>query len=684
MVGWDKLKCTHCFCQTTILPYGSPSQQAAFKMIPSQSLLLHFTCKMKQLTLRILSHRFGLFALMVSFLLIVSLSVRIALLIKSSGNIDFTFLNVAGIFGIGLFFDLVNASYFIIPFVVYVWLIPDRIFVKRWHKTLTYFIFFLFTAAILFDAVSEWFFWDEFSARFNFIAVDYLVYTTEVVGNIRQSYPIEWIVAIILIVSLAVVYLLRPYIDLSSSHSFRFKRKTPFAVGLLLLPIIFYFSVNNKLHRFSANAFVNELSGNGLYELFAAYLNNELDYEQFYSKVDNAQASKLIRQLVKTPESEFVNSDPFSIERKITGKGEEKKMNVVLISVESFSADFMKMFGNTENITPYLDSLAQHSLVFTKLYATGTRTVRGLEALSLCVPPTPGQSIVRRPNNENLFTLGKVFDEKGYESKYIYGGYGYFDNMNGFFSANNYTVVDRNALAEEDIDYENIWGVADENLFTLAMREIDRTINSGKPIFAQVMTTSNHRPFTYPDGRIDIPSHTGRAGAVKYTDYSINKFLREARSKPWFDSTVFVIVADHCASSAGKTELPVNNYHIPMMIYSPALIAPAKMERLMSQIDAGPTLLGLLNFSYTSKFFGYDIYKLEPGRERIFISTYQSLGYIHNNKMVQLDPQQKVNTYNLNFSDASRVKIENDRAEIDDAIAWYQCASYAFKNGLMK
>ena len=639
---------------------------------------------MKSIIQKTLTHRFGIAALMTGLVLVISLLTRIVLLIKSFSEVDFTLLNVIGIFLLGFFYDLVNASYFIIPLLLYLWLMPNKLFRKNWHRFILYGIFFLFTFGLLFNGVSEFFFWDEFNSRFNFIAVDYLVYTTEVIGNIRQSYPIELIIVVLLLLAGAIVYFVRPIIKLAATHSIRFKKRTVWALCILLIPVVSFFTINNKLHRFSSNAFVNELSGNGLYELFAAYLNNELDYEQFYSKIDNAEAFKHIRELVKTQESEFVSSDPFSIERKITNAGTEKKLNVVLISVESFSADFMQMYGNTENITPYLDSLAQHSLVFTNLYATGTRTVRGLEALSLCVPPTPGQSIVRRPNNENLFTLGKVFNAKGYESKYIYGGYGYFDNMNGYFSTNNYTVVDRSALKPEEIDYENIWGVADENLFTLALREIDKTVGTGKPVFAQVMTVSNHRPYTYPDGRIDIPSHTGREGAVKYTDYSINKFLKEARNKLWFDSTVFVIVADHCASSAGKTELPVNKYHIPMMIYSPANITPAKMERLMSQIDMGPTLLGLLNFSYTSKFYGYDIYQLEPGRERIFISTYQNLGFIHNGKMVQLDPQRKVNTYTPNFEDGSLTKVENDQATIDEAIAWYQAASYAFKNGLMK
>ena len=639
---------------------------------------------MKPIIQKTLTHRFGIAALMTSLVLVISLLTRIVLLIKSFSGVDFTLLNVIGIFLLGFFYDLINAGYFIIPLMLYLWLVPDKLFRKNWHRFLLYGIFFFFTFGLLFNAVSEFFFWDEFNSRFNFIAVDYLVYTTEVIGNIQQSYPIELIIVFIFLLTGVIIYFLRPYLKLSLAHSIRFKKRTAWALSILLIPVISFFTINNKLHRFSSNAFVNELSGNGLYELFAAYLNNELDYEQFYSKIDNTKAFKRIRELIKTPESEFVSSDPQSIERKITNTGGERKLNVILISVESFSADFMQMFGNTENITPYLDSLAQHSLVFTNLYATGTRTVRGLEALSLCVPPTPGQSIVRRPKNENLFSLGKVFTEKGYESKYIYGGYGYFDNMNGFFSANHYTVVDRSSLKPEEIDYENIWGVADENLFTLALREIDKTVSTGKPVFAQVMTVSNHRPYTYPDGRIDIPSHTGREGAVKYTDYSINKFLKEARNKLWFDSTVFVIVADHCASSAGKTELPVNKYHIPMMIYSPANIAPAKMERLMSQIDMGPTLLGLLNFSYTSKFYGYDIYKLEPGRERIFISTYQNLGFIQNGMMVQLDPQQKVNTYTPNFTDGSLIKIENDPTATNDAIAWYQTASYAFKNGLMK
>lgn len=153
------------------------------------------------------------------------------------------------------------------------------------------------------------------------------------------------------------------------------------------------------------------------------------------------------------------------------------------------------------------------------------------------------------------------------------------------------------------------------------------------------MTTSNHRPFTYPDGKIDIPSHTGRHGGVKYADYALGSFIDEAQKQPWFRDTIFVIVADHCAGSAGKTELPVKKYEIPLLIYAPSHIQPQRIDAMASQIDIAPTVLGLLNFSYTTKFFGKDVLKMDADDERAFITTYQKLGFIKDNKLVILGPK---------------------------------------------
>ncbi|MGC3947042.1 MAG: LTA synthase family protein [Chryseolinea sp.] len=631
---------------------------------------------------RIRPGRFGLWILLVTILVVASTITRAALLTKSFSDVDLTLPHTAAIFSVGFLYDLVNAVYFSLPFVLYLWLMPRRLFTKAGHKYALHSWFAVMTFMIVFNGVAEWLFWDEFHVRFNFIAVDYLVYTTEVIGNITQSYPLGWIIGAIVLLTAIICWIISSWIEASSVDNTSLSTRSAYTALYGFAFILTLFAVRSEYHHFSDNAYVNELAGNGLYDLFAAYRNNEISYDRFYAGIEDDSAFGRLRKSVKTREAQYVGSDAHSIVRKVVNEGEEKRLNVVLISVESFSADFMKTFGNEEGITPFLDSLAQESLLFTNLYATGTRTVRGLEALSLCVPPTPGQSIVRRPGNEDLFSIGKVFRDKGYATEYIYGGYSYFDNMGYFFSHNGYNVVDRSALNNDQIDYENIWGVADENLLDLALRELDQKAEAG-PVFAHVMTTSNHRPFTYPEGRIDIPSHTNRSGAVKYTDYAIGRFIKAARKHDWFRNTIFVIVADHCASSAGKTELPVSKYHIPMLIYSPGNIEPGVMNRLMSQIDIGPTLLGILNFSYTSNFYGYDIFKLEPGRERAFISTYQSLGYLRDGKLAILSPQKKVESFRLSDK-LDPIESIHDRELEKEAISWYQSASYSFRHGLMR
>ncbi len=371
------------------------------------------------------------------------------------------------------------------------------------------------------------------------------------------------------------------------------------------------------------------------------------------------------------------------IEREVAGKGPERRLNVVLVSVESLSAEFMAAFGNRQGITPNLDRLAKESLFFTRVYATGTRTVRGLEALSLSMPPTPGYSVVKRPNNENLLTVGEVFNAKGYESLYVYGGYGYFDNMNYFFSNNGYTVVDRTAIPASAIHHENIWGVADEDLFTLALAEADRRHAAGRPFFAHVMTTSNHRPYTYPEGRIDIPSGTGREGAVKYTDWAIGDFLARAREKPWFADTVFVIVADHGASARGKTDLPVDRFHIPLLVHSPRHVAPREVGFIASQIDVGPTLLALLDFSYRSRFFGHDILEEGEKHQRALLANYQTVGYLEDGMLVELRPKSVVRV--TDATTGAELPVSGRAKElVDEAVGYYQSASQAFRSGALR
>ena len=422
-------------------------------------------------------------------------------------------------------------------------------------------------------ALSEWVFWDEFGSRFNFIAVDYLVYTHEVIGNIWESYPVGRLLAVLALPAVLAVWLSRRAISRGLTAPTTWRSRWMTAALLLAVPLLVFRFVSTEQKDRSDNTQANELAGNGIYEFFAANRNNELDYERFYTTLPQAEAFATVRSLLADSGASVAGETPLRLARHVVAGARPEKLNVVLVSVESLGSEFIGELGNTEQITPELDRLSRESLFFTNVYATGNRTVRGLEALSLSIPPTPGQSILKRPKNEEMFSLGAVLEDEGYDCKFVYGGYGYFDNMGYFFAHNDYAVVDRTALDKADIHYENIWGVADEDLFTLSLREADKSAADGKPFFLHVMTTSNHRPYTYPEGRIDIPSGSGRQGAVKYTDYAIGKFLREARTKPWFDNTVFVIVADHGASARGTTDIPVERYRIPLWIYSPKHVA---------------------------------------------------------------------------------------------------------------
>ena len=645
----------------------------------------------------------------------------------------------AGSFVVGILYDISVAFFAIVPFVVYVWLQNDLVYRKKIipliiavfsiviglliftniipkefnalvFKIFLYYIIFRFvlyllmafvSAAlrakirivllnimllitlmiIIFNAVSEWFFWEEFSTRYNFIAVDYLIYTNEVIGNIKESYPIYLIVTILLIIVFALLFTIRKIILRWAYICESIQQRTWKALLLLVLPVIFYFTVQEKWHHFSKNEFANELAANGIYQFGVAFKNNDLDFYKFYKTIPDSEAFKTVRDQLSGSNSNFTTNDPYNIERKIISGKAEKKLNVVLISVESLSASFMQHFGSTENITPYLDSLSEKSMLFTNLYASGTRTVRGLEALTLSLPPVPGQSIIKRPDNANMFTIGSVFKSKGYVTQFIYGGYSYFDNMQAFFSSNGYEVIDRTAIKPADIHYQNIWGVADEDEFTLALNTIDKNYQQQKLFFTHIMTVSNHRPFTYPDGRIDIAAATqSRSGAVKYTDYCINKFLKEASLKPWFDSTIFVIVADHCAGSAGSVQLPVTGYHIPLLIFSPKNILPVQVNDLTAQIDIAPTVLGLLEFSYNSKFFGQDIFKTSTLERRAFISTYQGLGFIQKDQLIIQSPVRKVNQYKPDFKTGTASIINTNDSLVKIATSFYQAAAWLIKN----
>lgn len=641
------------------------------------------------------NNTYRLLAYFAGMLLGLSLLMRISLLFISFRSADITLPAVLRIYGTGCLFDVGVTVFFLLPYAVYLTCLPSRWSGSILNKIITYAGFFTATLILMFSFFAELTFWLEFESRFNFIAVDYLVYTYEVVQNINESYPLPILIGGMLAVTGIITW---AFSALGVFHA-TFQGNTPFLRrlgilgGMLGVGTLYVLFAGNSLAEKGKNRYQDELAKAGIYSFFSAFRNNELNYAHFYPLIGNQEAFTLARGSLREGNSTFLRND-WSIRRHIRGDGQERRPNVILITIESLSADFLARFGNTAHLTPVLDSLAREQLVFDNMYATGTRTVRGMEALSLAIPPTPGSSIVRRPGNGNLSTVGGIFRSKGYVTGFLYGGDGYFDNMNQFFGSNGYNITDkgrnmtlgdnfaasRNTIPDSLIHFRNAWGICDEDLYAAVLRDAGQHFREGKPFFDFVMTTSNHRPFTYPEGKVSYPSGSGREGAVQYTDYAIGKFLASAKEQPWYKNTVIIFVADHCASSAGKNEIDIAKYHIPAIVCNLPGAPHDSIPQLCSQIDLFPTLFGLLHWDYDSNLYGKDV--RSPGYQgRAFLGTYQKLAYLKNDCLVILSPQQRLETFRYSFSENTQQQIPPIGGISKEAIAYYQTAYYLFKQG---
>lgn len=594
----------------------------------------------------------------------------------------------------GLLKGLINdvgTLFFVLLLPAILLLLPKDSFMKKRVGTIyTAVIFLIFSLTFIFNAFAEFFFWDEFGSRFNFIAVDYLIYTTELVQNIVESYPLFWLLAAVFILSIAATYLMlnilrripkykAPYTEYPQDKKTFGKRLT--LLGSLYLAAFLMFTFFSPLLG-SQSRFWNEYAKNGVYELFSAYLNNQLDYRAFYKTMQPSQAFSLMQAEVRDASPALEPSSGHNLIRMVDSQPPETRPNVIIVIMESMGSKWLGEY------TPNLQSLAASGLSFSNMMSTGTRTVRGLEAVMLSIPPTPGNSIVRRPDNDNLFNLGTVFRQNDYDLSFIYGGVGFFDNMNAFFEVNHYSVTDKLDFDAANKTFSNAWGQCDEDLYAQSLTQADKSHAAGK-LFQQVLlTTSNHRPFTYPEGKVSLEPGSGRRGAIQYSDYAIGEFMRQARTKPWFDNTVFVFVGDHPSSIAGRTEVPADAYGIVCIMYGPKFFQPETIDTLCSQIDVAPTLLTGLGWGYRSQFFGTDVRTLPKEDGRAWISTYQLLGYRTNDRLVVLKPGEQVEVSAINplFPELAPggAGRPSDELLVGKAIASYQCAYDLFVSRNLK
>lgn len=525
---------------------------------------------------------------------------------------------------------------------------------------------------VIFLGISEWYFFVEFESRFNTVAIDYLIYPHEVFTNLRESYPLPWIGLGCLAGGLSLSSLLFLKAPPPPWHSTPSLARWGVATAWASMAGLGIFHDQRQPVRPNRQRVVSELSANGWTSALKAAWSRNLSYPDFYPVLDRTEAFRRVRSLLRedgvefvgpevteaprrTPEgagdpaaeSRWLDSARDSLCRRIPGDPSRPRLNLCVITEESLGSEFWGCLGRQKDgrpdtLTPRMDQLvAQGATLFTRLLADGNRTIRGLEAIYSSFPPLPGDSILARDKTENVETLARVLKRDDYSTLFLYAGHGTFDYIRSYSRRNGW---DR--LIEEsdfkDPAFRTAWGVSDEDLLQRGIVEMRELHRSGKPFLTTFMTVSNHRPFTYPAGRIpEDPSAHRREHAVRYADWALGDFFERARREAFWTNTVFVVIADHGARVYGSQTIPLRSYQIPCVVVAPALPnLPRRIEVEASQLDIAPTLLGMIGRPYDSLFFGHDV--LKPS------GALQARCLMHHNRSVAVYRDRRQVVFGLN------------------------------------
>ena len=592
---------------------------------------------------------------------------------------------------IGIVNDCTALIYLLLPLSLLFLLIPDRLYSSRAGRIMAAIGLWFLLFGLMYLCVAQFFFFQEFDARFNLVAVDYLIYPHEVFVNIWESYPVGKVLILVAVLSSAMLYALWPMVKKGFTVGSSFGRRFKFLAIHTALMLVALAGINTHTLDFSSNRVTNELTADGLSSLFQAFRTNQLDYTQYYRTGDQNMLTERLRQQLSAGNGEFTQkADDLWLNRTFAGQSSGLgKLNVVVIVEESFGCEQVDACGNGKDIdaavasvevkeTPFLNRLAKKSLFFNRAYATGTRTVRGLEAISASFPPIPSESIIKRPGNEHIATWGKVMRDNGYTTNFLYGGYGKFDNMNKYFADNGFTISDR--LDIKNPKFTNIWGVSDQDLFRHARNYFDTLSTSGTPFFSIIMTTSNHSPYTFPPGIPGVPEKNGgRHAGIRYADYALAEFFHSAKSDSWDKNTLFVVVADHGARVYGKAQIPLNSYEIPLLIIAPGRLKPRQINVPISQMDIAPTVLGLLGLPYTAPFFGQNVLAEGKGPGVLLFNHNHDVAMYRDGKLVVLGLQKAVNSYKYALGENTFEKAADDAQLSDLATAYFQTAFNLFE-----
>lgn len=553
----------------------------------------------------------------------------------------------------GLRSDLMTLGLFAAPAVL---LLPALLAIGRvtwWVKACCVWLT-LSLLGILFLELATPQFLIEFDSRPNRLFLEYLVYPDEVLAMLWNGYRGLLLLTGGAIAGLA--WLIARHFMGYARDSNQWRTRTLLLVWPIVLIALFVMVRSSFLHRpanlatfaFSDDAMVNSLVANSTYSVLTAAhgLTYESQSSSMYGHMPNAEIVRRVRAGMGVPLADFTSEQFPTLHRQMASVSRAQPLNLVIVLEESLGAGFVKQLGGIP-ITPNIDRLADQGIWFDQLYATGTRSVRGIEAVVAGFPPTPALSVVKLSKAQRDFaTLASVLARSGYRSEFVYGGESHFDNMRSFFLGNGFSnVVDRRDFAAPK--FVGSWGVSDDDLFDMAHARIRSMHAAGRPFFTLVFSSSNHTPFEFPDGRIGL--HDARKqtvhNAVKYADHALGQFLERARTSDYWADTLFLVVADHDTRVYGDELIPVGKFHIPGVILG-ADVTARRIDSLVSQIDLAPTLLSLMGIDSEHPFPGRDLTRTlrefgnspAPLHARAMMQFDRNFGWLERDRLTVLLP----------------------------------------------
>ncbi|GAA5231698.1 LTA synthase family protein [Verticiella sediminum] len=512
---------------------------------------------------------------------------------------------------------------------------------------------------------------DEYDTRPNRLYIAYLQHPREVLTMLWRGYRASALGAI---AGVAVFALLGHWLFAEPQW-----RALPDAwwakAGLSLLAVLASFlairgtlrhrPINPSTVAFCGDALVNALALNSLYSvMYAAYcLKNERSSADAYGDLPADVVQQEVARAAGLPPPAPDAAIP-TLHRHGGGRPAVRPRNLVIIVEESLGAQFVAHLGGRA-LTPELDALAEQGWDFVNAYATGTRSVRGLEALVAGFPPSISEAVLRLPNAQSrFFTLAQALREQGYVNRFVYGGEAHFDNMRGFFLGNGFDEL-YDLKTFENPAFVGTWGASDEDMFARLHELLSR--DDERPSFTLAFSVSNHTPWEYPAGRIRPEGAPATVeNTVRYADWALGRFFEQARACRYWDDTVFLVAADHDARVGGCERVPLRHFHIPALILGGS-IAPRRDTRLISQIDLPVTLLSLIGVDCEHPMIGHDLTRDDAGG-RALMQYGEAYGYLKADTLTVLEPHQPAVQFRYAAPDGY-TPLDPDAALVREALA---------------